>query len=67
MQFAGFYEKKARLVCSVGCLEDLIRWRLRVNIGNTGLGYKTSRGALIRHSYTGRNKRDSGSNGKRIN
>lgn len=57
MPFEQYYEKVQSLITHVGSLEQLIRWRRRTNISNSGLSYKTQNGYLQPHQYHGPEKK----------
>ncbi|AYO16538.1 hypothetical protein D0812_19190 [Vibrio owensii] len=52
MSFDGYFEKIQRKMNAASSLETLVVWRKRINIGNSGLPYKTQQGRLVAHCYT---------------
>ncbi len=51
MNFDGYFEKIQIQIEKVDSLEDLLVWRKRINIGHSGLSFRTEQGALISHCY----------------
>ena len=51
MNFDGYFEKIQILIEKVDSLEDLLVWRKRINIGHSGLSFRTDQGKLISHCY----------------
>ncbi len=51
MAFASFYDKLNIKIRYANSLEELIVWRHRINIGNSGLSFKQQNGRLIYHRY----------------
>ncbi|PMK34657.1 hypothetical protein BCT56_12595 [Vibrio lentus] len=51
MNFDGYFEKIQIQIEKVDSLEDLLVWRKRINIGHSGLSFRTEQGRLISHCY----------------
>ncbi|OCH63053.1 hypothetical protein BCT90_22975 [Vibrio lentus] len=51
MNFDGYFEKIQIQIEKVDSLEDLLIWRKRINIGHSGLSFRTKRGRLVPHCY----------------
>ncbi len=51
MNFDGYFEKIQIQIKKVDSLEDLLVWRKRINIGHSGLSFRTDQGRLISHCY----------------
>ncbi|EDK28400.1 hypothetical protein VSWAT3_15848 [Vibrionales bacterium SWAT-3] len=51
MNFDGYFEKIQIQIGKVDSLEDLLVWRKRINIGHSGLSFRTEQGLLISHCY----------------
>ncbi|MDH5919325.1 hypothetical protein, partial [Vibrio splendidus] len=51
MNFDGYFEKIQIQIEKVDSLEELLVWRKRINIGHSGLSFRTEQGRLIFHCY----------------
>ena len=51
MNFDGYFEKIQIQIEKVDSLEDLLVWRKRINIGHSGLSFRTEQGCLASHCY----------------
>jgi Fis family transcriptional regulator len=51
MNFDGYFEKIQIQIEKVDSLEDLLVWRKRINIGHSGLSFRTEQGTLTSHCY----------------